>query len=72
MNVFKILNNLSYFITLYSANKVPFYLFKKCRSLADSLQLPDCSMGMSGDWKEAIDAGSTWLRLGSLIFGDRS
>jgi len=47
-------------------------LFKKCRSLADSLQLPDCSMGMSGDWEEAIDAGSTWLRLGSLIFGDRS
>ncbi len=47
-------------------------LFKKCRSLADSLQLQDCSMGMSGDWEEAIDSGSTWLRLGSLIFGDRS
>ena len=47
-------------------------LFKKCRSLADLLQLPDCSMGMSGDWQEAIEAGSTWLRLGSLIFGDRS
>ena len=47
-------------------------LFKKCRSLADSLQLSDCSMGMSGDWEEAIDAGSTWLRLGSIIFGDRS
>ena len=47
-------------------------LFKKCRSLADSLQLPDCSMGMSGDWEEAIDAGSTWLRIGSLIFGNRS
>jgi len=47
-------------------------LFKKCRTLADSLQLQDCSMGMSGDWEEAIDAGSTWLRLGSLIFGDRS
>ena len=46
-------------------------LFKKCRSLADSLQLPDCSMGMSGDWEEAIDAGSTWVRLGSIIFGDR-
>ena len=46
-------------------------LFKKCRSLADSLQLPDCSMGMSGDWEEAIEAGSTWLRLGSLIFGNR-
>ena len=47
-------------------------LFKKCRSLADSLQLPDCSMGMSGDWEEAVDAGSTWVRLGSIIFGDRS
>ena len=47
-------------------------LFKKCRALADSLQLPDCSMGMSEDWEEAIEAGSTWLRLGSLIFGKRS
>jgi len=47
-------------------------LFKKCRTLADSLELRDCSMGMSGDWEEAIDAGSTWLRLGSLIFGGRS
>ena len=47
-------------------------LFKKCRSLADSLQLRDCSMGMSGDYEEAIEAGSTWLRLGSIIFGYRS
>ena len=54
------------------ASKENLELFKKCRSLADSLKLPDCSMGMSGDWEEAIDAGSTWLRLGSLIFGDRS
>ena len=46
-------------------------LFRKCRKIADSLNLPDCSMGMSEDWEEAIDAGSTWLRLGSLIFGDR-
>ena len=46
-------------------------LFKKCRLLADSLKLPECSMGMSGDWEEAIDAGSTWLRLGSIIFGER-
>ena len=53
------------------SSKENFKLFKKCRSLADSLKLPDCSMGMSGDWEEAIEAGSTWLRLGSLIFGDR-
>ena len=49
-----------------------FKLFKKCRNLADSLKLYDCSMGMSGDWEEAIEAGSTWLRLGSIIFGNRS
>ncbi len=47
-------------------------LFKKCRILADSLKLHDCSMGMSGDWEEAVEAGSTWLRLGSIIFGNRS
>ena len=47
-------------------------LFKKCRYLADSLKLQDCSMGMSGDWVEAVEAGSTWLRLGSIIFGNRT
>ena len=47
-------------------------LFKKCRYLADSLKLHDCSMGMSGDWEEAVEAGSTWLRLGSIIFGNRT
>ena len=47
-------------------------LFQKCRSLADLLELDDCSMGMSGDWEEAIKAGSTWLRIGSRIFGKRS
>ena len=47
-------------------------LFKKCRHLADSLKLQDCSMGMSGDWEEAVEAGSTWLRLGSIIFGNRT
>ena len=47
-------------------------LFKKCRYLSDSLKLKDCSMGMSGDWEEAVKAGSTWLRLGSTIFGNRS
>ena len=47
-------------------------LFKKCRNLADALKLHDCSMGMSGDWEEAVEAGSSWLRLGSVIFGNRS
>ncbi len=48
-----------------------FQLFNKCRLIADELELPHCSMGMSNDWEEAIKAGSTWIRLGSLIFGKR-
>lgn len=31
-----------------------------------------CSMGMSGDYKIAIEEGSTMVRIGSSIFGERS
>jgi hypothetical protein len=31
----------------------------------------EISMGMSGDYKIAIEAGSTMIRIGSLIFGER-
>tara|TARA_B100000965_G_scaffold328766_1_gene291950 strand:- start:1940 stop:2572 length:633 start_codon:yes stop_codon:yes gene_type:complete len=51
--------------------KENFKLFSKCREIADILKLPDCSMGMSNDWHEAVQAGSTWIRLGSVIFGER-
>jgi len=53
------------------SSKDNFNLFKECRSLADSLLLKECSMGMSQDWEEAVEAGSTWIRLGSLIFGEK-
>ena len=46
-------------------------LFRECRELAELLELGECSMGMSGDWREAAAAGSTWLRLGSVLFGPR-
>ena len=46
-------------------------LFVECRDLANECFLTDCSMGMSSDWKEAVEAGSTWLRLGSSLFGTR-
>lgn len=32
----------------------------------------EISMGMSGDWKIAIEEGATILRIGSIIFGDRT
>lgn len=34
--------------------------------------LPVLSMGMSGDLEAAVRAGSTLLRLGTALFGDRS
>ena len=46
-------------------------LFKEWRAFADQLNLPDCSMGMSSDWKEALQSGATWLRVGSTLFGAR-
>ena len=37
----------------------------------DNIYMDILSMGMSGDFKEAIAAGSTLVRVGSAIFGDR-
>lgn len=46
-------------------------LFRDCAALAQALQLPELSMGMSGDWREAAAAGSTWVRIGSALFGPK-
>jgi pyridoxal phosphate enzyme (YggS family) len=46
-------------------------LFGECRDLTLELGLQESSMGMSGDWREAVAAGSTWVRLGSVLFGRR-
>tara|TARA_Y100001968_G_scaffold60148_1_gene51096 strand:+ start:225 stop:881 length:657 start_codon:yes stop_codon:yes gene_type:complete len=46
-------------------------VFCECRDLANHLGLRDCSMGMTNDWKESIEAGATWIRLGTFLFGKR-
>ena len=38
---------------------------------SSSFNLKDLSMGMSSDYKKAILSGSTYLRLGTVIFGER-
>lgn len=45
--------------------------FTMLRSLADEHHLPECSMGMSGDYKIGLECGSTMIRVGSLLFGAR-
>jgi hypothetical protein len=46
--------------------------FALLSSLADSLDLPVRSMGMSDDLEVALSEGSTMLRLGRALFGERS
>ena len=46
--------------------------FKLLDELSKSLALDNTSMGMSADYVDAIKHGSTFIRLGSSIFGSRS
>ena len=46
--------------------------FKSLNELNKSLALENLSMGMSADYMEAIRHGSTFVRIGSSIFGSRS
>ena len=46
--------------------------FKSLHELNKSLALKDLSMGMSADYINAIKHGSTFVRIGSSIFGKRS
>ena len=51
--------------------KDPKPYFIKMRELSENLDLKDISMGMSDDYMEAIEQGSTFIRVGSKIFGAR-
>lgn len=44
----------------------------KATTLPAQFQLEVLSMGMSGDYKIAIEEGSTMVRVGSAIFGERN
>ena len=47
-------------------------IFDKVNQLeTNNLKLETLSMGMSGDYQLAIECGSTMVRIGSSIFGDR-
>ncbi len=46
--------------------------FETMLNLNNSLGLKELSMGMSADYLEAVNFNSTFVRVGSLIFGNRS
>jgi pyridoxal phosphate enzyme (YggS family) len=45
--------------------------FRTLRTLVNEHGLQQCSMGMTGDLEIAIEEGSTMVRVGSALFGDR-
>ena len=38
----------------------------------DGYRLPELSMGMSGDFPVAVEEGATMIRLGTILFGERT
>ena len=46
--------------------------FEEMNELNEKLKLNELSMGMSSDYLEAIENNSTFVRIGSSIFGQRS
>ena len=51
-----------------------FAKLRECRDRweqAFDIGLPNLSMGMSNDYLVAVEEGATWVRLGTLLFGNR-
>ena len=53
-------------------NEDPIKYFVEMNNLKKKLNLEELSMGMSSDYIEAVENGSSFLRIGSGIFGQRS
>ena len=51
-----------------------FSLLRELRDAAERTghRLPELSMGMSGDYPVAVEEGATIIRLGTVLFGERS
>ena len=50
----------------------PKLFFKELLSLNNKIKLPEISMGMTNDYLDALEYGSTYLRIGTGIFGKRT
>ena len=53
-------------------NEDPKQYFIKLKEIAQKHNLSSLSMGMSGDYEEAIKCGATHIRIGTQIFGPRN
>jgi len=58
-------------MTLPPINEDPNYYFKLLYDRSKIINLKELSMGMSGDYEKALGNYSTYIRLGTAIFGER-
>jgi len=54
------------------ANEEPDKYFEQIKLLNKKFDLPEISMGMSSDYLKAVENSSSYLRIGSSIFGERN
>ncbi len=54
------------------AGEDPVPHFRRLAALGGDLGLADLSMGMSGDYRDAIACGATQIRVGTALFGARA
>jgi uncharacterized pyridoxal phosphate-containing UPF0001 family protein len=59
----RIRKEFSYLATSFNELRMKYFI--------DDMNFKEISMGMSGDYKIAVSEGSTIIRIGSLIFGER-
>lgn len=62
-NMEQVRSEFSYLKTVFDELKTKFF--------ADQPHFKEISMGMSGDYRIAVEEGSTMVRIGSLLFGKR-
>ena len=45
--------------------------FRELKYIGTKLNLREYSMGTSHDFQIALEEGATWIRLGTMLFGER-
>jgi len=64
--------NIIGFMCMPPSDKDSSYYFNEMKIITNTFKMKELSMGMSGDYLKALTYGSTFLRIGSKIFGERN
>lgn len=64
--------NIIGFMCIPPSDKDSSYYFNEMKIITNTFKMKELSMGMSDDYLKALTYGSTFLRIGSKIFGERN